>query len=150
MAALNADLAIEQGTTFVLEFKLYNDQLEIVPLLTSAINNEGSVEYSMSNYRMRMKIKKSKYRTPVLYSAGTTMNFVVQPGSTEGFIRDGFLFVGGSTGSTRMVISSMTNESFKPGRYFYDVELVELVGSDEIVSRILEGKFEIDAEATKP
>jgi hypothetical protein len=49
-----------------------------------------------------------------------------------------------------MVISSMTNESFKPGRYFYDVELVELVGSDEIVSRILEGKFEIDAEATKP
>lgn len=150
MAALNADLATEQGSTFVLEFKLFTDELEVVPLLTSSINQVGTLEYSLDKYRMRMKVKKSKYRTPVLYSAGTTMNFVTQPGSTQGFVGDGFFFIGGSPGSARIVITSDTSKDFKAGRYFYDVELVELVGSDEIVSRILEGKFEVDAEATKP
>lgn len=150
MAALNADLATEQGSTFVLEFKLFTDELEVVPLLTSSINQVGTLEYSLDKYRMRMKVKKSKYRTPVLYSAGTTMNFVTQPGSTQGFVDDGFFFIGGSPGSARIVITSDTSKDFKAGRYFYDVELVELVGSDEIVSRILEGKFEVDAEATKP
>lgn len=150
MASLNTDLTIEQGTTFVLEFQLFNDDLEVVSLLDEGINASGSVEYSLDKYRMRMKIKKSKYRDPVLYSAGTTMNYITQPGSTAGFVQDGFFFIGGSTGSTRMVISSDTSEDFKAGRYFYDVELVELVGTDEVVSRILEGKFEVDAEATKP
>ena len=59
MAALNADLATEQGSTFVLEFKLFTDELEVVPLLTSSINQVGTLEYSLDKYRMRMKVKKS-------------------------------------------------------------------------------------------
>lgn len=149
MAALNADLTVEQGSTFVLEFQVFNDLLDAVSLLTSSVNDDGTLTYSLDKYRARMKIKKSKYRTPVLYSCGTTMNYVVQPGSTAGFVTDGIFFIGGATGFMRIVITANTSEDFKGGRYFYDLEFVEMAGSSEIVSKLLDGKFEVEAEATK-
>lgn len=149
MAALNADLTIEQGSTFVLEFQVFDDLLDPVSLLSSSINDSGTRIYALDKYRARMKIKKSKYRSPVLYSSGTTMNYVVQTGSTSGFVTDGIFFVGGATGFMRIVITSNTSDDFKGGRYFYDLELVELMGSSEIVSKLLDGKFEVEAEATK-
>ena len=149
MAALSIDLNAEQGSTFVLEFQVFDDLLTPIQMLEQSINASGTTEYSLDAYRMRMKIRKSKYTNSIIYSAGITTNFVVQPGTTEGFVRNGFAFVGGATGFARMIITSDTAASFKGGRYFYDVELVELVGSDEIVSKLLDGKFEVAAEATK-
>lgn len=149
MAALNTDLTIEQGSTFVLEFQVFDDLLDSVSFLSSSTDDLGTTVYSLDKYRARMKIKKSKYRTPVLYSCGTTMNYVVQPGSTAGFVTDGIFFIGGATGFMRIVITSNTSDDFKGGRYFYDLELVELMGSSEIVSKLLDGKFEVEAEATK-
>lgn len=149
MAALSIDLTAEQGSTFVLEFQVFDDLLSPIQMLSQSINASGTTEYALDNYRMRMKIRKSKYTSPILYAAGSTSNFVVQPGTTEGFVRDGFAYIGGATGFVRMIITSDTASGFKGGRYFYDVELVELVGSDEIVSKLLDGKFEVAAEATK-
>jgi hypothetical protein len=149
MAALSIDLTAEQGSTFVLEFQVFDDLLTPIQMLSSSIDENGTLQYALDNYRLRMKIRRSKFTSPILYSAGTTANFVTQPGSVDGFTTDGFAHIGGATGFVRMIISSDTSSTFKGGRYFYDVELVELVGSDEIVSKLLDGKFEVAAEATK-
>jgi len=149
MAALNVDLTIEQGSTFVLEFQVFDDLLEPLSLLDSSINELGIREYSIADYNMRMKIKRSRYRDPELYVSGTAANYVIQPVSSLGFTADGIYFVGGQTGFVRLVISAETTASFKAGRYFYDLELIKNIGNHEIVSKLLDGKLEIDAEATK-
>lgn len=149
MPALSVDLTIEQGSTFVLEFQVFDDLLEPVSLLDSFINELGLREYSFGDYHMRMKIKKTRFRNPELYVSGTASNQIVQPFSPLGYTADGIYFVGGQTGFARMVISAETTESFKAGRYFYDLELVKYIGNHEIVSKLLDGKMEIDAEATK-
>jgi hypothetical protein len=149
MASLNIDLVGEQGSTFVLEFQIFDDLLNPIQLLSSRINSFGSTEYFLNKYRVRMKIKKSKYRSPELYSATTGQNFVIQPNDSIAYATSGIYFIGGTTGFMRMVMTSSTTEIFKSGRYFYDVELVENIDGYEVVSKLLEGKFEIDAEATK-
>lgn len=149
MASMNVDFFIEQGSTFVLDFQVFDDDLVPVPLLDEAINDSGSKEYSLSDYRMRMKIKKTKYRSPVLYSSGITQTYAISNGSTQSFIQDGIFFVGGTTGYARVVISNSTTASFKPGFYFYDIELVKDMNPGEVVSKIGEGRIEIEAEATK-
>jgi hypothetical protein len=149
MPSLNTDLSIEQGSTFVLEFQVFNDLLEVVNLLDVAINEQGNREYSINEFNARMKIKKSKYRSPELYVCGTTSNFVVQPGSAAGYTQDGIYFVGGQTGFMRVVMTAATTATFKAGRYFYDLELVQNIGNYEVVAKLLDGKMEIDAEATK-
>lgn len=146
---LQTDLSLEQGSTFVLEFQIFNDQLEPLDALNSEIGNNGAIEYSLDDYTMRMKIKKSKYRDPVLLTLGTTATYVFQPGDTSGFVQDGFFFLGGSTGSVRLVLSADTTAAFKPGRYFYDVELIRGVSGGEIVSKVMNGKIEIEAESTR-
>lgn len=148
MPALNIDLALEQGSTFVLEFQVFDDLLSPIELLEAYVDENGTTKYQFTDFSARMKIKKSKYRTPELYVSGTTMNYITQPGDTVGFVSDGIFFLGGSTGHMRIVITSDTTATFKAGRYFYDLELVENAGG-EVVSKLLGGKFEIDAEATK-
>lgn len=147
--ALQTDLSLEQGSTFVLEFQVFDDELQPLDFLNSDINEFGTRVYSLDDYRLRMKIRKSKYRDPVLYSFGNTATYVFQPGSTQGFVQDGFFFLGGSTGFMRMVLTGDTTATFKAGRYFYDIELVRLVDGGELVSKIMNGKMEIDAESTK-
>lgn len=147
--ALQTDLSVEQGSTFVLEFQVFNDELQPLDFLNNSINQFGTTVYSLDDYRLRMKIRKSKYRDPVLHSFGNTATYVFQPGSTQGFVQDGFFFLGGSTGFMRMVLTADTTATFKAGRYFYDIELVRLVDGGEIVSKIMNGKMEIDAESTK-
>lgn len=147
--AMQTDLSLQQGSTFVLEFQIFNDQLEPLDILNSSINSDGVIQYSLDNHTMRMNIKKSKYRNPVLLTLGTTSTYAFQPGDTSGFVQDGFFFLSSNTGSVRLVLSADTTSTFKPGRYFYDMELVEGVSGGELVSKILSGKIEIEAESTR-
>ena len=57
--------------------------------------------------------------------------------------------MGGNTGFARLVITAATTATFKYGKHFYDVELVENLGSDEVVTKILKGVLNISAESTK-
>ena len=148
MPALNMDFTIEQGSTFVLEFQVFDDLLQPLGILDSYVNDEGTLMYDFNKYNARLKIKRTKYRDPELFVCGTTMNYIVQPGSSAGFVTDGIYFVGGTTGAMRIVITSDSTASFKAGRYFYDLELVE-DDTGEIVSKLLAGKFEVEAEATR-
>lgn len=149
MPALHTDLSVEQGSTFVLEFQVFDEELQALSLLTSEINEFGTPMYSIDDYNVRMKIRKSKYRDPVLLSLGTTMTYAFQPGSTQGFVQDGVFFLGGATGFMRLVLAADTTATFKTGRYFYDIELVQNVSGGEIVSKLLSGKIEVEAESTR-
>ena len=149
MSALHTDLDIEQGSTFVLEFQIFDDQLTAVDLLTVSYDETGTKTYNIEDFSARMKIKKSKYRDTILYTCGLTGNFVTQPTSTQGFVQDGIFFMGGNTGFARLVITAATTATFKYGKHFYDVELVENIGSDEVVTKILKGVLNISAESTK-
>jgi hypothetical protein len=149
MPSLSTDLSVEQGSTFVLEFQVFDEELNPLEFLSSSINQFGTKVYSLSDYRARMKIRRSKYTNSVIYTCGTTSNFVTQPGSTLGFVTDGIYFVGGSTGFMRVVMTADTTDSFKAGRHFYDIELVQSVTGGNIVNKILSGKVEIEAESTR-
>lgn len=149
MAALATDLSIEQGSTFVLEFQVFDEDLNAVNFLQASVNEFGTVVYSLTDYAARMKIRKSKYNDTVIYTSGTTANYVSQPGRTGGFVQDGIFFIGGNTGFIRVVITSDTTDGFKSGRYFYDMELVRTANGSEIVSKILAGKVDIEAESTR-
>jgi hypothetical protein len=149
MPALHTDLSVEQGSTFVLEFQVFTDELQPLSLLTSEINAFGTLVYSIDDYNVRMKIRKSKYRDPILFTIGTTMTYAFQPGSTQGFVQNGVFLLGGATGFMRLVLTADTTAAFKAGRYFYDMELVQNVSGGEIVSKLLSGKMEVEAESTR-
>jgi hypothetical protein len=149
MPALHTDLSVEQGSTFVLEFQVFTDELQPLSLLTSEINAFGTLVYSIDDYNVRMKIRKSKYRDPILFTIGTTMTYAFQPGSTQGFVQNGVFFLGGAIGFMRLVLTADTTAAFKAGRYFYDMELVQNVSGGEIVSKLLSGKMEVEAESTR-
>lgn len=148
MASLDADYILEQGSTFVLEFQVFDEDLVPVPLLSQTI--VGGNTYALSSYRFRMKLRKTKYRDTILYSCGTTQNYVVQPlGATQEFVQDGFHFVGGNTGFVRFVMTNTTTSSFKYGNHFYDIEMVKSLTGGDVVSKIIAGKMDIDLESTK-
>jgi hypothetical protein len=144
MASLNADYVIEQGSTIVIEFQVYDEDLNPVSLL-----NYSSGTYSLSSYRFRSKVRKSKYTESTIYQCGTTQNFIIQPGQTHEFVQNGFYFVAGNTGFVRMVITYDTTANFKYGNHFYDVELVKSLTGGDAVTKILSGKFDIDSESTR-
>lgn len=148
MASLNADYHLDQGSTFVLEFKVYDDDMQPVPL-TELVGGSGG-SHALTDYRFSMKVWRTKYRSSLIYSCGTTQNFVLQPGDTHEMVQDGFYMVGGNTGFARMVIPWESNASFKAGINFYKVEMLKMVSGGEIVSKILTGKLDIDAETTRP
>lgn len=144
MASLNADYVIEQGSTIVIEFQVYDEDLNPVSLL-----NYSSGTYSLSSYRFRSKVRKSKYTDSVIYQCGTTQNYIIQPGTTHEFVQNGFYLVGGTLGFVRMVIANDTTANFKYGNHFYDVELVKGLTGGDVVSKIISGKFDIDSESTR-
>ena len=145
MASLNADYVIEQGSTIVIEFQVYDEELSPISLL----NYHPGNTYSLASYRFRSRVRKSKYTDSSIYYCGTTQNYIIQPGVTHEFVQDGFYFVGGNTGFVRMVIAYDTTANFKYGNHFYDVELVKSLTGGEVVTKILSGKFDIDSESTR-
>jgi hypothetical protein len=144
MPSMNVDYRIEQGSTFVLEFQVFDD--ELVPL--NLLEYDGST-YSLGPYRMRMRIRRTKYRDSTVFTCGTTQNYVVQSGQSQEFTTDGFYFLGGSTGVARFVVTSDTSNGFKPASHFYDVELVKGLSGGDVVSKLMDGRIDLDAETTK-
>lgn len=144
MASLNTDYVIEQGSTIVIEFQVFDEDLNPVSLL-----NDSSGTYSFSSYRFRSKVRKSKYTDSMIYQCGTTQNYIIQPGTTHEFVQNGFYLIGGTLGFVRMVIANDTTVNFKYGNHFYDVEMVKSLTGGDVVSKILSGKFDIDSESTR-
>lgn len=146
MALVDQDFIVEQGSTFLLQFDLRNDDNTA---LTTTIRNQYTATSSAANISLRMKVKKSKYGTsPAVL--GITANSILQVNSesTDGNTVDGFYFDAENQGRVKFVISSITTAALKHGKYFYDVEVVNTKTSGIEVTKALSGRMDVQAEVT--
>lgn len=147
MALVDQDFTVDQGSTFILQFDLKND--DNTPLVTTT-TNQYTAQTSATNFSLRTKIRKSKYGAATLL-LGVTANYVLQTNSneTDGNTVDGFYFDGENLGRIKFVLSSSTTAALKHGKYFYDIEVVETKGAKTEVTKAFSGKLDIEAEVTK-
>lgn len=147
MALADQDFVVEQGSTFILQFDLRNDDNTA---LATTVANQYTATSSATNISLRMKVKKSKYGTssPVL---GITANSVLQANtqSTDGNTVDGFYFDAENQGRVKFVVSSTTTAALKHGKYFYDIEVVDTKANGGVeVTKALSGRLDVQAEVT--
>jgi hypothetical protein len=146
MALVDQDFTVDQGSTFILQFDLKKD--DNTPLVTTT-TDQYAVLSSLTNFLLRMKIRKSKYGTATLV-LGITGNYVLQSNvdSTTGNTVDGFYFDSENLGRVKFVMSSETTADMKSGKYFYDIEVVETKGTGTEVTKAFSGRLDVDAEVT--
>jgi hypothetical protein len=146
MALVDQDFTVDQGSTFILQFDLKKD--DNTPLVTTTTDQYAALS-SLTNFLLRMKIRKSKYGTATLV-LGITGNYVLQSNvdSTTGNTVDGFYFDSENLGRVKFVMSSETTADMKSGKYFYDIEVVETKGTGTEVTKAFSGRLDVDAEVT--
>jgi hypothetical protein len=146
MSLANQDFTVEQGSTFLLQFDLKQDDNNA---LQTTQTNQYTATSSATNISLRMKIRKTKYNNSAAL-LGITYNAVLQnnAASTEGTTVDGFYLDSENQGRVKFVISSETTASLKHGKYFYDIEVVETKTGGTEVTKALSGRMDIEAEAT--
>jgi len=147
MALVDQDFTVDQGSTFILQFDLKND--DNTPLVTTT-TNQYSTQTSLTTFSLRTKIRKSKYGAATLL-LGVTANYVLQNNAdeNEGSTVDGFYFDAENLGRVKFILSSTTTAALKHGKYFYDIEVVETKGQKTEVTKAFSGKLDIEAEVTK-
>lgn len=145
MALVDQDFTIEQGSTFLLEFVLQNDDNS--PLALTVQNPNVSNEFLIGDYSFRMKMRKSKYRGTSAYSLSSTS--VLQVGDKDlGKTADSFYIISEDAGKAWMLISPASTSAIKHGKYFFDIEAVKGSSGSEEVIKVISGKFVVTAEAT--
>ena len=90
----------------------------------------SDVAVNLTGYTARMQIRKTVKSTSA----------VVSLTSSSG------LTLGGAAGTIQIVISATATAALTAGRYVYDLELVSSGG---IVTRVIEGTFELTPEVTR-
>jgi hypothetical protein len=141
MALALRDFTVEQGSTFVLQFDLKND--DGTSLNTVVGENLGS-------YSFRMKCLRSKYGglTGTLLDISNTSVLSTYYDADAGNTRDGFYVFSDFPGRVKFVISDVTTSTIKHGRHDYDIEVIDTKGSGVEVTKAFVGKMTFDAEAT--
>lgn len=141
MALESRDFTIEQGSTFILQFELTDDDGVALPTV---------VGNSIGNYNFAMKCRKSKYggsTATLLNISGVTL-LGTAASSSDGNTRDGFYVFASYPGRVKFVISSNTTDDIKYGRHDFDIEVIETKNSGVEITKALVGKFDVLAEAT--
>lgn len=146
MALVDQDFTVDQGSTFILQFDLKKD--DGTPLVTTT-TDQYTFTSSLTNFLLRMKIRKSKYGSATLV-LGVTGNYVLQTNVSDitGNTVDGFHFDSENIGRIKFVLSSETTSNIKHGKYFYDIEVVETKGTGTEVTKAFSGRLDVDAEVT--
>lgn len=144
MPAANHHIFAEQGSTFKLFFEY---------------QTQGSTAIDLTGYDANMQVRRSKNDTELLlHITGNTVNSGVTGGGTTGefAITGGDAGLGGITlnasatgatltGGVRIVVDATTMANVPAGRHLYDLELI--TGSE--VTRVLEGRFEVNRQVTR-
>lgn len=146
MALASRDFTIEQGSTFVLQFNLLDD--DGYPLKTVVEPSSGI--HAIGNFSFAMKCRKSKYggsTATLLDISGVTMLGTAAL-SDDGYTRDGFYVFAGTPGKVKFVMSSATTSSVKYGRHDYDIEVIETKTGGIENTKGFVGKMNFEAEAT--
>lgn len=104
---------------------LYADKGSTFSVVVNVKNKDGS-PFDCSGYSARSQVRKN-YKSD--YGVSLTCNFLDQ-----------------SEGEISLSLDSTETRNMKAGRYYYDVELFTSV--DGVVTRILEGQFEVNERVT--
>ena len=146
MALLEQDFTVEQGSSFIMEFELLNDDKTPLGLV---VGSTGGVNtFDLGKYSFRMNFRKSKYRGTSAYGLSSTSVIQVGDEDTDGRTADGFYVIANSTGKVRMVMSPPSTAGIKHGKYFFDIEAVAGSTGFEEVTKVISGRFAVTAEAT--
>lgn len=147
MPAGEYDISADQGSTFRFH----------VTYMDSA---ENAVD--LDNYTASMQVRRSFTSDTILLTitGGTMDGSVIGGGSTGYFTGTGGVSgtggillnsditgVTGTTGGIYISVDHVTMKNIPRGRHFYDLEMTSL--SDDSVTRILKGRFEVDPEVTR-
>ena len=148
MPAGRYDIQVEQGVTFRLHL-LYKD-----------MNNDP---VDLSGYSGRMQVRRSPDDTQLILSVdstgvtgggvtgefvatGSTSDFIGIPGSGGIFFNRSMTGGVGQIGGILIDIDSDTTSNVPRGNHVYDFELVS---GDQIVTRLISGRFSVDREITR-
>lgn len=95
---------------------------------SSVITVEGQdgLVFNLTGYTARGQIRKS-------YSSATAVNFTAAVTSA-------------AEGKITITLSATQTGSLKPGRYVYDIEIV----NGDVVLRVVEGQLEVNPRVTRP
>jgi len=96
---------------------------------TSNVTVEGSdgIVFNLTGYTVRGQIRKT-------YTSSTSISFV----STIDVP---------SSGRITLVLTAATTATMKPGRYVYDIEIVETLTGK--ITRVVEGQLEVNPRVTR-
>jgi len=147
MALVDQDFTVEQGSSFIMEFNLLNDDSTALNLVVPTANEVNT--FDLGRYSFRMNFRKSKYRGTSAYGISNTSVIQVGDEDTEGRTADGFYVIANSTGKVRMVMKPASTAGIKHGKYFFDIEAVAGTTGFQEVTKVIAGRFEVTAEATK-
>jgi hypothetical protein len=146
MALYAQDFTIDQGSSFILQFQLTDDNNNPLALAVADPLRPGM--FLTNNYFFRAKIKKTKYRTGSEYF-DIAANSLLQPGNREGGeATDGFYIISEDKGTAKMVISAASTAGIKYGKWYYDIEVVQTKGGGLEVTKVLTGRINIEREVT--
>ena len=149
MALARQDFTVDQGSSFILQFDLLDDNN--VPLKTVVEDSQSLGTFSLGDFSFSMQGRITKYRgaTAAFGITGSptliTLNDVDSTGNTV----DGFYVFANRPGRVKMVMTHETTSALKHGKYFYDIEVSETKTGGTEVTKALIGRMTIDAEATK-
>ena len=148
MPAAQYNILADQGSTF----KLFVDY-----------QTAGATAVNLNNHRAEMQVRRNSNNSGILLyltGSGFTATAVTGGGETgfftpgtigiqgTGGIRLNTSYTGGSgsnTGGIYINVDALSMSNVPVGRHLYDLELIN--GSE--VTRILQGRFEIEPEITK-
>jgi hypothetical protein len=141
MALENRDFTIEQGSSFILQFDLTDDDGNS---LGTVVNN------ALGSFSFAMNCRRSKYgglTLPLVDISGVTM-LGTAASSDQGNTRDGFYVYQGLPGRIKFVLSSPTTAAMKFGMHDYEIEVRETKTSGTQYTKAMGGKMTVLAEST--
>lgn len=95
---------------------------------TITVEDQDGIVFNLTGYTARGQIRKT-------YSSSTSVNFTVAISSPA------------SNGKIEISLTALQTLAFKPGRYVYDIEIVQT--SSGSVTRVIEGQVEVNPRVTQ-
>lgn len=148
MALARQDFTIDQGSSFILQFDLFDDNGTALKTVKEVAGSIGTFE--LGSFSFSMEARKTKYRgvTAALGLSGSPTLISLNDSIDKGNTVDGFYVFANRPGRVKMVLTPQTTAAIKHGKYFYDVEVIETITGGTEVTKALLGRMSVEAETT--
>lgn len=149
MPAGEYNITVDRGSTFKFHVTFYNSSETVVDLETYSASMQVRKSYTTENILLSVTGSTGDSNKGVV--GGGSTGYFTGTGGVAGIggieLNSSIAGVIGTTGGIFMSVDHVTMQNMPAGRHFYDMELTNL--SDNTVTRILQGRFEVEAEVTR-